>query len=117
MTYRAIREAGFFDENIHPAYDEDVDWAHRATKAGVELHDIEFTGRHEGSATIGADSDYRARNAITHGKNDRYYADKWGGEKQGGEVFSTPFNRGGHLGDWRLDIERLRLQAWRRRQG
>lgn len=117
VTYHAIRAAGFWDENIHPAYDEDVDWAYRAAKAGVEMHEVEFTGTHVGSATIGASAEYRGLNGVTHGENDRYYAAKWGGQKQGGETFSTPFNRGGHLGDWRLDIERLRLQAWRRRQG
>ena len=57
----------------------------------------------------------RMVNGSTHGANDIYYAQKWGGQKQGGETFTTPFNRGGHVGDWRLDIERLRNQAWPRR--
>jgi hypothetical protein len=69
-------------------------------------------GYFDESATIYSDARYRFRNGFTHPANDEYYARKWGGPKEGGETFTTPFNQGGHVGDWRLDPERLRNQAW-----
>lgn len=115
VTYHAVRAAGFADENIHPAYDEDIDWHRRMRMAGTVTVEVGFTGTHIGSATIHSDPVLRMLNGVTHGANDQYYARKWGGAKLGGETFETPFNRGGHLGDWRLDIETLRRQAWPRR--
>ncbi len=115
VTRHAVRAVGLFDENIHPAYNEDLDWGRRADLAGVVKVQAGFTGSHVGSATIYSDPVLRAANGPTHMANDAYYAAKWGGSKQGGETFSTPFNRGGHVGDWRLDIDRLRSQAWPKR--
>jgi len=115
ITRHTLNAIGWFDEAIHPAYNEDLDYARRIDLAGLPRHEVGFTGTHVGSATIMADPVLRQINGFTHGQNDRYYAEKWGGHKLGGETFSTPFNRGGHLGDWRLDIERLRNQAWPRR--
>lgn len=114
VTPPAIRQAGFFDENHHPAYNEDVDWERRAVLAGLVIVDCAFTGKHVGSATIGFDAALRYQNGRTHPDNDRYYAAKWGGIKQGGETFDTPFDRGGSVADWTLDIERLRANAWKR---
>lgn len=114
VTYHAIDAVGFWDEAIHPAYDEDIDWQRRARLVGTLEVDTGFTGTHVGSATIMANPYLRVLNGRTHTANDAYYAAKWGGWKQGGETFSTPFNRGGHVGDWRGEIERLRDQGWRR---
>ena len=115
VTYHAIKAVGFWDEAIHPAYDEDIDWQRRARLVGTLEVETGFTGSHVGSATIHSDPVLRMLNGRTHAANDIYYAAKWGGPKQGGETYSTPFNRGGHVGDWRPDIERLRTQAWPRR--
>ena len=113
VTPPLLDAVGFFDEGgFHPAYDEDIDFVRRVTLAGLPRITVPFTGTHVGSATIHSDPTYRHFNSRTHPANDRYYAAKWGGEKEGGETFTTPFNRGGHLGDWRLDINRLRDQAW-----
>lgn len=112
VTPPLLSSVGWFDESIHPAYDEDLDFARRVELSGCPRMETGFTGTHVGSATIHSDPVFRHYNGMTHAANDRYYAAKWGGEKQGGETFVTPFNRGGHLGDWRLDIERLRAQAW-----
>lgn len=114
ITPPAIREAGWADENIHPAYDEDLDWHRRMTLAGVKTVETGFTGTHTGSATIMADPWLRMQNGGTHAANDRYYEAKWGGPKSGGETFETPFNKGGSLGGWMLDINRLRDQTWRK---
>ena len=115
ITPPLLHTVGLFDEAIHPAYDEDLDFMRRADLAGCLRVEAGFTGTHVGSATIHSDPVLRAYNGRTHAANDAYYAAKWGGQKQGGETFSTPFNRGGHLGDWRSDIERLRNQAWPKR--
>ena len=114
LTPVGLRMAGFADENIHPAYDEDLDWQRRMDLAGVQFVETGFTGQHVGSATIMHDSVLRWQNGNTHASNDRYYAQKWGGEKQGGETFDTPFGKGGSVADWTLDIQRLRENAWRR---
>ncbi len=114
ITRHTLNAVGYFDENIHPAYDEDLDFARRVDLLGLPRVEVGFTGTHVGSATIHSDPLLRAQNGATHTSNDIYYARKWGGQKQGGETFSTPFDKGGHVGDWRLDPERLRSQAWKR---
>jgi len=115
ITLNTLSAVGYFDENFHPAYDEDLDWHRRALLVGSERVNPPFTGTHVGSATIRSDPLLRVQNGATHGANDAYYARKWGGPKLGGETFSSPFNRGGHVGDWRLEPERLAAQSWRRR--
>jgi GT2 family glycosyltransferase len=115
ITRHTINAVGFFDEGIHPAYNEDLDFMRRVDLLGLPRHEVGFTGTHVGSATIHSDPVLRAANGFTHAANDRYYERKWGGPKLGGETFSTPFNRGGHMGDWRLDLETLRANAWPRR--
>jgi GT2 family glycosyltransferase len=116
ITRHTLNAIGWFDEAIHPAYNEDIDFMRRADLAGLPRVEVGFTGSHVGSATIMSDPMLRSINGVTHSANDYYYTQKWGGHKLGGETYSTPFNRGGHLGDWRLDIERLRSQAWPRRK-
>lgn len=114
ITRHTLRDVGYFDENFHPAYDEDLDWHRRALLAGSKRVDPPFTGTHVGSATIRSDQALRQQNGATHAANDAYYARKWGGAKLGGETYSTPFNRGGHVGDWRLEPERLATQSWKK---
>jgi len=114
ITRHTVNVVGTFDENFINGYDEDVDFARRIDLAGLPRVETGFTGTHEGSATIMADPAMRAWNGNSHGANDLYYAQKWGGQKQGGETFDTPFKRGGHLGDWRFDPERYRNLTWPR---
>lgn len=114
VTPSVLQVVGGFDLNITPAYNEDVDMSRRCELAGVPRIEVGFSGRHQGSATIMADPVLRSINGATHGANDRYYRAKWGGEKQGGETFSTPFDRGGDVGEWRWNIAPMRSQAWPR---
>jgi glycosyltransferase involved in cell wall biosynthesis len=114
ITRHTLSAVGYFDENIHPAYDEDLDFARRSDLLELPRVETGFTGTHVGSATIHSDPSLRAQNGTTHMANDAYYTRKWGGQKQGGETFTTPFNKGGHIGDWRLDPERLRAQTWKK---
>lgn len=112
LTLETLDAVGTFDENFHPAYDEDLDYARRAQLARVPIIKTGFTGEHEGSATIRADHRFTVRNAYTHPMNDQYYARKWGGRKLGGETFDTPFNLGGSVRDWTLEPRRLVDQDW-----
>lgn len=112
LTSVVLERTGYFDENFHPAYDEDVDFARRCELAGIERVRVTSGVMHVGSATIYSDPELRKRNGKTHPANDRYYERKWGGHKQGGEMFTTPFGRGGHLGEWRLEPQRLKDQSW-----
>ncbi len=112
LTRQALDVLGYFDENFHPAYDEDVDYAYRCQLATVPRIGVMSSARHIGSATIYGDKLYRTQNGKTHGLNDRYYERKWGGPKMGGETFTTPFDRGGSIGDWTLEPSRLREQGW-----
>jgi GT2 family glycosyltransferase len=115
ITRHTVNVIGLFDEGFVNGYDEDLDYARRADLAGLPRFEAGFTGTHAGSATIMADPALRAWNGLSHSANDHYYAQKWGGSKQGGETFDTPFDRGGHLGDWRFDYERYRNQTWPRK--
>ena len=114
VTRHTINAVGLFDEGgFFNGYDEDLDFARRCDLAGLPRVEVGFSGTHVGSATIMADPALRAWNGISHGANDAYYAKKWGGPKQGGETFDTPFNRG-NLREWQFDFERYRNQTWPR---
>lgn len=106
----AVEQVGFFDESFHPIYCEDADYERRCTLAGVPWYFIEGGVTHVGSAAIAAG--YSAENARTYPGNRAYYVAKWGGDLRGGETFQTPFDRGGSIRDWTLDLARLRELSW-----
>lgn len=92
ITRHAIETVGYFDENIKPAYCEDVDWKLRAVRLG--LHEAYAPGcqvRHFGSWSINNDPTVRLMNNHTHHQNFAYYQQKWGG-MIGRETFDYPFN-------------------------
>ena len=111
LNRACVEIVGFFDENYHPIYCEDADYERRCTLAGVEWGFIDGGATHAGSATI-QERRYGEANARTYPQNVDYYRRKWGGHLRGGETYSTPFNRGGSVRDWTLDLSRLRAQAW-----
>lgn len=106
-----IERVGFFDESFVPVYCEDADYERRCTLADVPWYFIEGGATHVGSASI-RQPRYAAANARSYPANRAYFRAKWGGDIRGGETFTTPFGQGGHVGDWRLDLRRLRDQAW-----
>lgn len=108
----AIECVGFFDEGFHPCYVEDADMEYRCTLAGVPWYTISAGATHLGSAAIRSDPALAERNATTYRQNVARYEEKWGGPLRGGEVYTTPWNRGGHVGDWRLPLSVVRDQAW-----
>lgn len=112
LSAEAVDLAGLFDENYHPIYCEDADYERRCSLAGVPWYFIDGGATHAGSAAIRSDPHYAARNAQTHPANLAYYVAKWGGGHRGGEVFASPFDRGGPVREWTLDVSRLRQNRW-----
>lgn len=112
VTPSLIDQIGWFDEGFVNAYDEDLDFARRCRLAGIEPVEVGWNGKHIGSATIYADQDLRDWNHRSHGMNDRYYALKWGGSKEGGERDTVPF--GGRYVEPGPRMSRLRAQTWPR---
>lgn len=106
-----VEEVGLFDENLHPAYFEDNDYARRCDIAGVEQVRLPSTTQHLGSATIYGDRLYRDQNHKTFQSNKDYYVAKWGG-MPGFEVHPRPF--GFRLSEPGITFARIRDQAWRR---
>lgn len=109
INREAVETVGFFDENFHPVYLEDCDYEYRCTLAQVPWYFLDGTSTHLGSHAL---RHYRERNNRTYPANVRYFASKWGGSHRGGEVFTSPFGRGGSVRDWSLDLSRLRDLAW-----
>ncbi|MCK5116051.1 MAG: hypothetical protein KAR44_05585 [Candidatus Aegiribacteria sp.] len=114
----AFRDAGYFDENIFPAYFEDCDYFNRIRLARC----IESTGithtlddivnpliacfmpgntYHEGSSVIYSDGRMEKLNPYFFVRNRNYYVSKWGGINYE-EKYSTPFRE---IESMRIDHE------------
>ena len=109
-----VEKVGLFDENLYPIYCEDADYEYRCKLAGVEIVDVPSGTKHleGGSVTYRTDRQYADRNRVTYPANVAYFEAKWGGPLRGGETFTSPFDRGGPVDEWTLDIGRLRDLAW-----
>ena len=112
LSAATVDTVGFFDPNFYPAYAEDADYERRCDLAGVSRYFIDGTTSHVGSVCYRSDERNARHNARTYPANVAYYIEKWGGAPRGGETYTTPFNRGGDLGDWRLDRRRLAANQW-----
>ena len=105
-----FERVGLFDENLHPAYFEDNDFAYRCVAAGIEILTVsEGQTKHVGSATIFASQSYRDQNFRTFESNKAYYVAKWGG-MPGNEKHQHPF--GFRLSEPGITFKRLRDLAW-----
>lgn len=111
LAWDTVVAVGFWDENFHPCYCEDADYEYRCRLAGVPYSSIPGTTSHVGSVVI-QEARYANLNAQTYPANRAYYRAKWGGDLRGGERFTTPFDQGGSVADWRLDLERLLDNRW-----
>lgn len=111
LSAEAVDAVGFWDENYHPCYVEDVDYEWRCDLAGVPRYFIEGTTEHIRSIVL-EDAKYARHNARTYPSNVAYHVAKWGGPPRGGERFTTPFDAGGDIRDWRLSRERLAANDW-----
>jgi GT2 family glycosyltransferase len=112
INREALAMVGTFDENFHPAYYEDNDFSWRLHLAGVPQENLPAGLQHFVSSTIHSDKWLLEENHRTFGVNAYHYHNKWGGAP-GHEKYVTPFNEGGDIRDWRLDIDRLSGQTWR----
>jgi len=90
---------------------EDNDYAYRCLLAGVRTVSLPAGLTHDISSTIASDNHLRDQNYRTFGENSDYYRRKWGGSPLN-EEYSTPFDNGGDIRDWHLDIDRLARQTW-----
>jgi GT2 family glycosyltransferase len=111
----AIEKVGWFDENFVPAYYEDNDYDYRCRLADVPMEGLPTGMHHLISSTLNGSEKYRNQNARTFPENYRYYLKKWGGTPYH-EVYTSPFNEGGDLRSWQLDIRRLADQSWTREE-
>ena len=112
VSRETINRAGWFDENFHPAYFEDNDFQYRCDLSGVRSSNLPAGLTHKISSTIANHTNYRDENYRTFPHNSDYYIRKWGGSPQH-EKFTTPFDLGGDIRDWHLDIDRLSGQSWK----
>lgn len=69
-----VHQVGLFDEFIHPAYGEDLDYERRCEAAGVPVVQSGIPVDHRNSSTI--DGAYRAANDRTYMANIKYHAAK-----------------------------------------
>jgi GT2 family glycosyltransferase len=107
----AIKRAGMFDENFHPAYYEDNDFDYRCRLAGVPMAGLPAGLSHDISSTLQSNPSFRDGNGRSFPKNADYFVRKWGGTPYH-EVYATPFNAGGDIRSWQLDVDRLAAQRW-----
>lgn len=115
LTAEAVERVGFWDESFFN-YCSDADYERRCDLAGIDRHFIDGQTSHVGSATI-QEARYGAHNRNSYPAETAYYARKWGVPVRGPGGFTTPFDEGGHLGDWRADLSHLRKVSWNDRDG
>lgn len=113
VSPEVVERVGLFDENYHPIYAEDCDYRWRASLVGVPVIDLPSGTVHVdgGSLCYRSDPTYAQANGRTYPANVAYHRAKWGGLPWH-EVYRTPFDAGGDVRDWRLDVSRLRTQRW-----
>lgn len=68
----AIRQVGLFDENIYPAFEEDIEFLGRFGRTGLPLVKVPIATLHDNSSTINSDTRFRDANVVTHPENRRY---------------------------------------------
>jgi hypothetical protein len=117
LTRKGFQRLGWFDETIHPAYGEDVDFWKRAcltsdfSAVSVDTHAIHGEAPTWGSSTIYSDPEIRRKNHHTHNANLSYLERKWGWDRNkdmASAEFMRPFgDESKRLDYWELAGERL----------
>lgn len=110
LTARAVEAVGFWDENYF-VYVSDADYERRMSLAGLDWHFISGESTHASSVTI-QEERYGAYNRRSYPEEVAYHRAKWGTGVRVPGGFTTPFGRGGHLGEWRADLSILRATSW-----
>jgi len=111
LTADTVARVGLWDENFFN-YCSDADYERRCDLAGVTREFIEGTTTHIRSVVI-AEARYGADNRHSYPAEVAYYASKWGVPVRASGGFTTPFDEGGHVGDWRYDLSIVRQTHWR----
>lgn len=106
-----VDRVGLWDENFFN-YCSDADYERRCDLAGIDRHFIDGATSHVRSVVI-AEARYGADNRHSYPAEVAYYARKWGVPVRAQGGFTTPFDQGGHLGDWRYDLSVVRATHWR----
>ena len=99
----AVQQIGLFDENIHPAYCEDVDFTLRLVNNPIKRSVVTLPYIHgedkystTGSQTWRTDFSLKDKIDIAHNMNAQYIVDKWGcfwDEKwENMKPYKSPFN-------------------------
>lgn len=94
-----VRKIGLFDENIYPAFEEDIEFLGRLARAGMPMVKADVPTRHDNSSTIHSELRFRDANIATHPMNSDYRQ-----RKEAGMIPLTETM-------WMLD--RWRRQDWR----
>jgi hypothetical protein len=111
LDRNTVRSVGLFDENFVPAYFEDNDYDYRARLAEIEFHSLPAGLSHQISSTLRSSAHNQRQNQFSFPLNWEYFRQKWGGNPNQ-EVYKTPFDAGGNIRDWVLNIDRLADQNW-----
>ena len=101
----AVQKYGLFDENLYPAYCEDLDWGmrfqhdedfKRVMSVGVPYYHGELTGSYaDGSQTWRSEPELANKIHMAHELNKTYMHAKWSEAWQGhveGKPYKNPFN-------------------------
>lgn len=120
LTHGAVRRAGYFDENIWPAYTEDCDYSFRLFLVGAKVisTDIGYIHGEEGASgslthQLSDRYEIRKRNSMTHFNNFKYLNYKWGIPSSNEEcttdkllalkTYATPYNDSSlGIDDWKF---------------
>lgn len=94
-----VRTVGLFDENIYPAFEEDIEFLGRLRKPEIPVVYVPVKTVHANSSTIHSDVKYRDANIVTHPANRDYRERKEAGLIQ--------------LVEPRWSLDRWRRQDWR----
>lgn len=111
---RLFETVGPFDENLKPAYNEDIDMHWRVRLAGYDA--IRYEGArfyHFGSRAIVEDGDLGTRNNITHEANNSYFREKWGYKPPtADDAFTKDMYRHPYNDPTKDGIDRRFMETW-----
>lgn len=114
VDQRLFEEVGPFDEDLKPAYNEDIDMHWRIRLAGHDA--VQYEGArfyHHGSRAIMEDQALAGRNNVTHAANNAYFVEKWGYKPPtADDAFTKDMFRHPYNDPSRDGLERRFMETW-----